>query len=183
MPDDAKPTGIKAGQLIEKYKAIARAERKAARALAVERDQLKAQPSNEELQKQVDGFKADRKAAAYRKAFDAEAVAAGLNPKAFETAYGLAKIDETAEAPDAAAIKARVAAVLGDHDYLKAPAGTPEPKPLAGGQGGDRGASAAADVAGKFVVSMDKLADPAWRRANDAAFTAAANEGRVAYVD
>lgn len=186
MADESKPkTGIKAGQLIEKYRARLRAERKAAKAKDAELAELKGRPSAEELQKKVDGYAKAEKERAYRAEFDKAARAAGITgEKALAAAWRLAEIDQTGEAPDAASIKTAVDAFAAENDYLKAPAGAgaeTTPPPLKAPQGGGRGAPAA-DVAGRFSYSSADLANSVWMRANQDKLSAALDNGTAVKV-
>ena len=144
---------------------------------------LKGRPSTKALEDEVAGLKGQIKERAYRDAFNDAAKAAGLNPKALDAAWKLAGLDQSADAPDAAKVKAAVEAFVADHDYLKAPTAGGADKPLQKGPDGGRGASAAADVAGKFEYSNANLSDGVWMTANGAKLTEALAGGRAVRVD
>ena len=187
MADEPKPKSpLKAGQLIEKYRARALAEQKARKAAEKERDEAKARPSSEDLQKQVDGYRAADKDRAYREVFNAECTAAGITgANAQAAAWKLAGVDQAADKPDAAKLKAAVAACVAENDFLKAPAGgtTPPPEPkLGAGQGSGRGTPVGGEVAGKFPYSKDNLADGLWMQQNRDKLNAAFDAGTAQLI-
>lgn len=187
MADEPKKTtGVKAGQLIERYKQRLRVEKRARKEAEAERETLKGRPSTEALETRVAGYEKADKDRSYRAAFDAEAEAAGIKGRAkLDAAWRLATVDQSGDQPDAGKLKLAVGDLLKVNDFLvgaPAAAGKETPPPLAKGQGNERGQGGGAELAGKFTYTSDNLGDGDWMRENQDKLSKAMDEGRAQKV-
>lgn len=180
------PPADPAVALLHKRENQLRAARKAQREAAARIAELEGRPSADAVSAELATLKSANRARDYEAAFVTEAKASGMTEAAAKTAWRLAKdgIDQTADAPDPAKIKAAAAQVLTDHPVLKGTDAPADDKaPLTTGQGAGKGAAAGSGLAKKLVVTAAQAADVDWMREHQTALRDAANGGGIEYVD